>query len=157
MKISALEEYGLRCLVRLYRGGAGPGSGTTLSAREIAEEEGLSAEHAAQILSTLRRAGLLVSQRGVNGGFRLARPASEMTVGEMFRALVGPFGESICENYTGRLDTCVNAGNCDVASVWEELARRLYGFLDGLTIADVADGALRETASVVPLSSLRRR
>jgi len=157
MKISAREEYGLRCLVQLAREHAEPGAGVTLSAREISEREGLSSEYAAQILSALRRAGLVDSLRGVNGGFRLTKPATEMTVGEMFHAFEGPFADSICDSYTGQLDTCANAGHCDVAPVWQELSTRIYGFLDSLSIADVAAGALRDEPQIVPLTSLKRR
>jgi len=157
VRVSALEEYGLRCLVQLARGGAGPRSGVTLSTREIAEREGLGLEYAAQILSTLRKAGLVTSVRGVNGGFRLARPAAEISVGEMFRALDGPLTETICDSFTGRLDTCANAGDCQVAPVWEELSRRVYGFLDGVRLSDIADGSVRVAPPVVPLASLRKR
>ena len=156
MKVSALEEYGLRCLVQLARGGAEPASGVTLSTREIAEREGLGLEYAAQILSTLRKAGLVGSVRGVNGGFRLARPAANLSVGELFRALDGPFDDTICESYTGQLETCANAGDCQVAPVWQELSRRVYGFLDGVTLADIASGAMRAAPAVVPLGSLRK-
>lgn len=157
MKVSALEEYGLRCLVQLARGGAEPGEGVTLSTREIAEREGLGLEYAAQILSTLRKAGLVTSVRGVNGGFRLARPAGEISVGEMFRALDGPFADTICDSFTGQLETCANAGDCRVAPIWEELSRRVYGFLDGVTLADIANGSVRPAPPVVPLDALRRR
>ena len=157
MKVSALEEYGLRCLVQLARDGAEPDAGHALAAREIAEREGLSLEYAAQILTTLRKAGLVGSVRGVNGGFHLARPASEISVGELFRALDGPFADSICESYTGRLETCANAGDCNVAPIWSELARRVYAFLDGISLADIAAGNVRTAPPVVPLDTLRRR
>mgnify|MGYP001246855697 CR=1 FL=1 len=158
MKVSALEEYGLRCLVQLARDGATPdGDGAPLSTREIAEREGLSLEYAAQILASLRRAGLVTSTRGVNGGFRLARPADEISVGELFRVLDGPIADGICESYTGQRDTCANAGDCHVAPVWQELARRVYGFLDSVRIADIASGNAARAPQVVPLGALRRR
>ena len=62
--------------VQLARGGAEPNAGITLSTREIAEREGLSLEYTAQILTSMRKAGLVTSVRGVNGGFRLARAAT---------------------------------------------------------------------------------
>ena len=101
MKISALEEYGLRCLLQIARAGAGPGGAVTVSTREIAEREGLTNEYAAQILATLRRAGLVTSVRGVHGGFRLAIAPGELTVGRLFRTLDGSLADGICDNYTG--------------------------------------------------------
>ncbi len=157
MKISALEEYGLRCLVQLAREGAEPTGDASLSARQIAEREGLTLEYTAQILAALRKAGLVTSLRGVRGGFRLARPAREITVGGLFRLLDGPLAEPICDQFTGTRDTCAHAGGCHVAPVWQELARRIYGFLDGVTVADIAAGALAAAPQLVPLAELRRR
>jgi Rrf2 family iron-sulfur cluster assembly transcriptional regulator len=157
MKISALEEYGLRCLLQLAREGAEPAGEASLSARQIAEREGLSIENAAQILAELRRAGLVTSMRGVHGGFRLARPAREINVGELFRAFDGPIAADICEVYTGTRDVCAHASGCSVAPVWAELARRIYGFLDGVTVADIAAGTFHRAPQVVPLAALRRR
>ena len=141
MKVSALEEYGLRCLVQLARGGAEPKSGVTLATRTIAEREGLGLEYTAQILTAMRKAGLVSSVRGVNGGYRLARPAADISVGEMFRALDGQFAEELCEQFTGQLDTCANAGDCNVAPVWNELSRRIYGFLDSVSLVGVQTAA----------------
>lgn len=157
MKISALEEYGLRCLLQLAREGAGPDGTTSLSARQIAEREGLTLEYTTQILGELRRANLVTSLRGVHGGFRLARPAREITLGELFRAFDGPIAEDLCETYTGTRDICAHATGCSVAPVWAELARRIYGFLDGVTVADIAAGTFERTPQVVPLAALRRR
>lgn len=157
MKISALEEYGLRCLLQLAREGAEPSGTTSLSARQIAEREGLSLEYATQILAEMRRAGFVTSLRGVHGGFRLARPSREITVGEIFRSIGGPIAAEICEQYTGTRPVCAHASGCSVAPVWAELARRIYGFLDGVSVADIAGAALQAAPPVVPLTALRRR
>jgi Rrf2 family protein len=157
MKISALEEYGLRCLLQLAREGAEPDGTTSLSARQISEREGLTLDYTSQILAELRRAGLVTSLRGAHGGFRLARPAKEINVGELFRAFDGPIAEDLCGVYTGTRDVCAHASACSVAPVWAELARRIYGFLDGVTVADIADGAFHRLPQVVPLTTLRRR
>ena len=157
MKISALEEYGLRCLVQLARAGAVPGGEAMLSARQIAEREGLTIEYASQILAELRRVGLVQSIRGVHGGFRLASTPHEITVGVLFRALDGPIADNLCDSFTGNRDVCAHAEGCAVRPVWSELQRRIYGFLDGVSIADIATGALQARAQVLPLATLRRR
>ena len=157
MKISALEEYGLRCLMQLARAGAEPGAGITMATREIAELEGLGLEYAAQILTALRKSELVTSVRGVNGGYLLARPAAAITVGAMFRAFESPFADTVCESYTGQLDTCANEGSCQVAPIWQELSRRIYAFLDSMTLADVAAGNIGMPPQIVPLEALRRR
>ena len=76
MKISALQEYGLRCLLQLARENAGPGGAASLSARQVAEREGLSLEYTTQILAELRRGGFVTSMRGVHGGYRYCNLAS---------------------------------------------------------------------------------
>ncbi len=157
MRISALQEYGLRCLVQLARAGAEPAAPCSLSTRQIAEREGLTLEYTGQILAALRRVGLVTSVRGVYGGFRLGRPAREITVGLLFRHFDGPIGGDVCDHYTGTLDVCRHATACNVAPVWAELSRRIYGFLDGITVADIAEGAIPTTAAVVPVAALRRR
>jgi Rrf2 family protein len=157
VKITALQEYGLRCLLQLARAGADPATETSLSARQIAEGEGVTLEHATQILGELRRAGFVVSTRGVHGGFRLARPARDITVGALFRVFDGPLAEDVCDVYTGTREVCAHAMACSVAPVWVELARRIYGFLDGVTVADIADGSFRGAPQVVPLTALHRR
>ena len=157
MKISALEEYGLRCLVQLARAGAVPGADATLTARQVAEREGLTLEYASQILTELRRSGLVLSVRGAHGGFLLARPAREICVGHLFRALDGPLADNLCESYTGNRDVCTHSEGCSVRPIWSELQRRIYGFLDGVSLADIADGTVAATPQVVPLASLRRR
>ncbi len=154
MKISALEEYGLRCLVQLARESAEPGSSITISTRQIAEREGLGVENAAQIMTTLRKAGFVSSIRGVHGGFRLARPAAATTVGAIFRAFEAPFADSICDSFTGQLETCANADDCSVAPIWQELSRRIYGFLDSITLAHIAAGNVQRAPQVVPLATL---
>jgi len=157
VKISALEEYGLRCLLQLAKDAAASGAPSSLSARQIAEREELSTEYVAQILAELRRAGLVTSARGVHGGFRLARPAKDITVGELFRAFGGRLADDVCEQYTGKRDVCTHATGCSLAPVWSELTRRIYGFLDGVTVADIADGAFVKAPQIVPLTALRRR
>ena len=157
MKISALEEYGLRCLVQLARAGAVPGGDARLSARQMAEREGLTVEYASQILAELRRVGLVASIRGVRGGFRLAATPASISVGALFRALDGPIADNLCESFTGNRDICAHSEGCAVRPVWSELQRRIYGFLDGVSVGDIAAGALEARSQVLPLATLRRR
>ena len=79
MKITAQEEYGLRCLLRLARAE----DGQSLTIPEIAAAEGLSVPYVAKLLSVLRQAGLIESVRGRAGGYRLARPPAEIGLGSV--------------------------------------------------------------------------
>ena len=81
MKITAQEEYGLRCIMQLARSeGDGP-----VMVRDIAEREGLSVAYVEKLLWLLSRGGISESVRGPRGGYRLTRPCSEISIGEVMR------------------------------------------------------------------------
>ena len=89
MKITAQEEYGLRCLIRLARAyGEQP-----LTIPEVAAAENLSPPYVAKLLSVLRQAGLIESVRGRTGGYHLARPPAEVRLGVVLLALGEPLFE----------------------------------------------------------------
>src|SRR5450432_657521 len=100
MKISAQEEYGLRCLVQLAN--LPPGEGLTLP--NIAELEGISTANAGKLMWLLNRAGFVQSTRGTKGGYMLARAASEIRLSEIIRVLDEDVVDKHCESYTGLLD-----------------------------------------------------
>src|SRR5215467_3570580 len=99
MKITAQEEYGLRCLLRLAR--VEPDQ-PPLTIPEIAAAEHLSPPHVAKMLAVLRQAGLIDSVRGRTGGYRLAQSAEEIRLGQVLLALGEPLFEegSFCERHT---------------------------------------------------------
>ena len=90
MKLSANEEYGLRCMVRLAY--AGEGSGLTIP--EISVAEGVSPAYAAKILRVLRKGGFVKAARGKDGGYTLARPAEEIVIGDVVNLLGGRLFET---------------------------------------------------------------
>lgn len=135
MKITALEEYGLRCLVQLAHGEGG----SPLSAREVAAAEGLTVEYVTQLLVRLRRAGLVKSVRGSRGGFLLTRPPERMTMGDVSRALGEPLLDRLCASYTGTRATCIHDGAaCGIHDFWADIAGKVHGVLDGYTLKDLA-------------------
>jgi Rrf2 family protein len=113
MKVSAQEEYGLRCLLQL----APLGAGEYLTLTQIAEREGISVANAGKLLWILNKAGLVTSIRGTKGGYRLARPASEIHLDEIIKVLDEDVLASHCNSYTGILDACVHTGNCGIRPV----------------------------------------
>lgn len=134
MRISALEEYGLRCLLVLARAG----TGGRLSITEIAEIEGLSAPYTSKLLSILRKSGLVVAERGRSGGFSITREPDKINLYEIITALGGPIiNPDHCEKFTGQLDACVHLDNCSVHEVLGGLAGYIQLFLSGTTLADL--------------------
>ena len=119
MKITAQEEYGLRCLLQLAKNA---GAARPLTVREVAANEGISTAYAEKLLYQLSKAGLAQSVRGIRGGFRLKRRPEDVTVGDVVRAL-GSFltHAAICQRFTGEETQCVHNKNCGLRPVWSTL------------------------------------
>ena len=134
MKVSAQEEYGLRCLMQLARLGAGE----FLTLGQIAEREGLSQANAGKVLWLLNKAGLVTSIRGTKGGYMLARPAGEVRLSEVIKVLDAGEVEGHCKTYPGVLDSCVHTGDCGIRSVIVNVHEVVERALSGITLAQLA-------------------
>ena len=140
MKITAQEEYGLRCLLRLARVEADQ---PPLTIPEIAADEKLSIPNVAKLLSVLRQAGLIESVRGRTGGYRLARPPADVRLGAVMLALGEPLfdGAAYCERHAGP-DTdgpCVHRGDCTIRVLWGTLEGWIRRTLNQITLADLLE------------------
>lgn len=134
MKLSAQEEYGLRCLLALAR--ARPGVSLTIP--QIAEAEHISAPNVAKLLGVLRRGGQVVALRGQSGGYALARKASEINVGEALACLGGRiFDAGFCGRHSSATRGCGHNSDCSVRSVWRLVQRAVDDVLGRLTLADL--------------------
>jgi len=145
MKITSQEEYGLRCLLRL----AGAEEGHSSTIPEIAAAEGLSAPYVAKLLAVLRQAGLIDSVRGRAGGYRLARPPGEITLGSVMMALGEPLFDDpgYCERHAGTetIGACVHGSSCTIKALWQTLEQWMRHTLDQITLADFSQGEHRIT------------
>lgn len=133
MKISAQEEYGLRCLVQL----ATLADGDSLTLPQIAEREGISAANAGKLMWLLNKAGFVSSTRGTKGGYFLARPASEIRLSEIIRVLDEEVINKHCDSYTGVLDSCVHKGDCGIRPVIVGLHEIVENALSRITLAQL--------------------
>ncbi|MDH3519366.1 MAG: Rrf2 family transcriptional regulator [Myxococcales bacterium] len=134
MQLLASEEYGLRCLMQVARAdGDGP-----VSIAQIAEAEGLSPEYTAKLMRELRLGELVRSVRGAVGGYRLARPADEISVWNALQVLGGAFfSQTFCECHPGQRKRCVRTGNCSIRAIWSALQNALREALDRISLADL--------------------
>ncbi|MFP5328306.1 MAG: RrF2 family transcriptional regulator [Acidimicrobiia bacterium] len=132
MYISAKADYGLRALLALAAAG-----GETLKGEAVAESQHLPVKFVENILVDLRRAGFVKAQRGLAGGYRLARSADEISLAAVIRALEGPLAE-----VRGlRPDQVVYDGPAEhLQEVWIAVRASLRGVLEQITIADVLAG-----------------
>jgi Rrf2 family protein len=137
MKITAQEEYGLRCLLRL----AEAADGHSLTIPEIAAVEGLSAPYAAKILAVLRHAGLIESVRGRAGGYRLARNPADVGLGSVLKLLGEPLYDDpgYCQRHAGSETEgqCVHLGSCTLRALWQTLEQWMGHLLDQISLADL--------------------
>jgi Rrf2 family iron-sulfur cluster assembly transcriptional regulator len=134
MKLSAHEEYGLRCLVHVAKH-SGEGSVTL---PEISQAEGISLAHAAKLLRMLRRGGFVKSARGKVGGYSLNRPARKIVLGEVLDALGGRMFEiGFCEHHSGQRKTCQHTTDCSLRTLWRTLQAALDQVLGKTTLQDL--------------------
>jgi len=135
MKVTALEEYGLRCMLLLAR------SDQSLTLPEIGAKEGLSLPYAGKLLMILKQSGLVKAVRGRKGGYILAKPSSEIHLRDVFLALGEPvFSPAHCERYSGDTECCVHNEDCTVKEVWGAFNDFVSGYLESITLADLANG-----------------
>ncbi len=134
MRILAQEEYGLRCMLRLARH-RGPES---LTIAEIAADEGLSREYAGKLMQTLRRAGLVTSARGPGGGYRLARPASDISLWDVIDVLGGGlFPQDFCACHPGQAANCKHATDCSIRALWRMITGVVREVLEDVALAEL--------------------
>jgi Rrf2 family protein len=133
MKISAQEEYGLRCLVQL----ATLPDGDSLTLPQIADREGISTANAGKLMWLLNKAGFVQSTRGTKGGYCLARPAGEIHLSEIIKVLDEQAVTKHCDSYTGVLDSCVHKGGCGIRPVIVGLHEIVENALSQITLAQL--------------------
>ena len=136
MKITAQEEYGLRCLTRLAQT-----ENQTATLPEIAAGEGLSVPYVAKLMGVMRQAGLIESVRGRSGGYRLAKSPVDIGLGSLLLVLGEPLFDdpSYCQRHAGVSEdgNCVHHGACSLRALWQTLENWIRGSLDQITLADL--------------------
>lgn len=158
MKLSAQEEYGLRCLLTLARAEAG----ASLTIPQIAEAERISGPNVAKLLRVLKRGGYVVALRGQSGGYTLARKASEVNVGEALACLGGRiYDAGFCGRHSSATRGCGHNSDCSVRSVWRLVQGAVDDVLSRLTLAtllveessfNIPDRARRLSLPIVQVS-----
>lgn len=153
MRLSTKGEYGLRAMLDLaFHYGEGP-----VSLRSVAERQDISEPYLEQLVAGLRKAGLVKSTRGAQGGYVLARDPARITVGEIIRALEGPIAPRECVREDNP-QPCARGETCVARAVWEKLRDRIAEVLDSITLEDMRQLALEyprrggEDASSLPRS-----
>ncbi len=146
--MSTRGDYASRALLSLALRAdeAGP-----TSVRDIAERTGLPQPYLEQILLALKGAGLVRSKRGVGGGYVLARPPEEITLGAIVSAVDGPIalGDFGAPHENG---ACDHEGQCVLLAVWAEVGAHMRRHLDSFTLADMVRRARSGATELAPLA-----
>jgi Rrf2 family protein len=143
VRVSAKADYAIRALVELAAAGDGPVKGD-----RIAQAQQIPINFLENILVSLRHAGLVRSQRGVEGGYWLARPPAEINLAQVIRAIDGPLA-NVRGQRSEELEFMGAAAS--LRDVWIAVRASLRGVLESVTLADVASGEL--PAAVAALAS----
>ncbi|MDR1805197.1 MAG: Rrf2 family transcriptional regulator [Clostridium sp.] len=135
MKISTRGRYATRMLLDL----AQHSQGGFVALKDIAERQGISKKYLEQIIPLLRKAGVLRTNRGFQGGYMLSRPPAAISVGEILRITEGSLAPVAClEEESGN---CARSPFCPTLPVWEGLQRVITEYLDGISLADLMANA----------------
>ncbi|MFN8671003.1 MAG: Rrf2 family transcriptional regulator [Candidatus Sericytochromatia bacterium] len=133
MKISAVEEYALRCLVQLAKSE----NGTPVSAEEISTRELLSPAYVEKILQRLNKVGFVKSLRGTKGGYILVKSSDEIMIGDVIRAVDGDFSSEMCGSFSGYSPECTHIGGCAIRPLWKNIYKYIFEVLDKTTLLDL--------------------
>jgi Rrf2 family protein len=142
MHVSAKVDYAMRALLVIAH--EQDASGSLIKGDRLASEPGIPARFLEGILRQLRQAGVVSSQRGAEGGYRLARPASDISVADVVRALDGPLAD-VRGDRPENAD--YNGAAAHLGEVWIATRAALRSVLDHVTLADIANGELPPTVT----------
>ena len=134
MKISTKGRYGLEAIVDL----AIHSSEGRVNLKSISERCGISEAYMLQIFLILRRAGIVESTRGTQGGYALSTEPSKITVGDVLTALEGPFAPVVCSTEKAK-HTCDRYKKCTARSFWERVMNTLSDVANSITIEDLVE------------------
>ena len=132
MKLSTKGRYGLRALIDL----ALYSENETVSIQSIARRQNISDSYLEQLMRKLRSAGLIVSVRGAQGGYKLARPANEISVGDVLRALEGSLEAVTCG---GEDNSCQGADLCVTKFVCERINSSIRDTVDSIKLSQLVE------------------
>jgi Rrf2 family protein len=135
MRTTAKADYAVRAAVEL----AAAGAGDPVKAEQISEAQSIPLNFLENILAELRRSGIVESRRGAAGGYLLARPAEEITVADVIRAVEGPLAN--VRGVSPDLLEYQGSAEC-LRDVWVALRANVRGVLEQVTLADIAKGEL---------------
>ena len=149
-RIPTRLRYALRALARLSTRDIQSGP---LALHQIAAEEGISVKYLESIFTQLRRANVVRSTRGAEGGYLLAAPADEISILQVIEAVEGP---AVTVDCVQNPDRCPQKSRCCAASLWDDLDDLLKQFFSQRTLASLSDSRLRSLPANTSIKAIRK-
>lgn len=137
MKISTQTRYAMRFLVELALHESKSKLEERLTTHEIAQKQGISGKYLESIACKLKKAGYVDSLKGVKGGYRLARPLDEISVGHVMRVMETTYFELHCVKDPEK--TCPNYKDCKLVDYWSNLEQAMSCVVDSIMLKDIKD------------------
>ena len=133
MKVSTKGRYAIRLMIDLEQNC----QGEYINIKEIAKRQGVSVKYLEQIVNQLNKAGYLISVRGPRGGYKLAKPAKEYTVGDILRVTEGALVPVAC--LEDERNQCERSACCTTIGFWTGLSHLINEYVDGVTLAELSE------------------
>ena len=130
MKLSTKGRYGLRAMIDL----AEFSETEPVSIGSISQRQGISERYLEQLFAKLKKAGLVSSIRGTNGGYKLAKPSGEISVGDVLRALEG---DMLLVDCPDNEDMCAKFDSCVTKYVWKRINNSINDTMDSMTLEEI--------------------
>ena len=143
MKVTTKGRYGLKAMIDIA---LATECGECVCLRSIAERQGISESYLEQLLSQLKRAALVRSLRGAQGGYLLSRAASEISVGDILRVLEGTLSPVSCVESGEAACGAGDCGSCSTKSVWGRMYAGLNAVVDAISLEELAQDAKQKGA-----------
>lgn len=146
VKVSSRGEYGVRAMVALaHHYGDGP-----MSITAVAKASSVPSAYLEQLIGPLRRAGLVESKRGAQGGYQLTRSPELVRVGDVYRVMEGPVAPMDCVSEDIADQTCPLIDGCETRPVWLKMRDAIVESLDSTTLADLIGPQKARQAQRIP-------
>lgn len=136
MKISTKGRYALRMLLDL----AEHSDNGFIALKDIAERQGISKKYLEQIVPVLNKSDILLTNRGFQGGYKLAQAPEKYTIGKILRLTEGSLVPVACLEQTP--NRCERCNECATLPIWQGLSRVINDYLDNITLQDLLDRRL---------------
>mgnify|MGYP001415216256 CR=1 FL=1 len=140
MRITQWGEYGIHCAA--YIAAQEKLGAVSVSAQDISDSQMIDIQYAQQILQRLRKNNIVKSIRGPHGGYKLSRPASDISLCDLLQAAEGDTFELICEQRPINSTRCTPDSACSLRPVWQKLKTHINGFLQSVKLEELLNDSL---------------